>query len=55
MKPDGSKGDMLGFDFERIALRRAQMQASFRRKEQVEEEEWITAHGGHFTPDPHLD
>ena len=29
------------------------MQASFRRKEQVEEEEWITAHGGHFTPDLH--
>ena len=52
-KPDGSTGDMLGFDFERIAMRRAQKQASFRRKEVEEEAEWINAHGGHFSAEEH--
>ena len=41
--------DQLDVDFEKIAMRRAQKQATFRRKEREEEAQWDAAHGGKFS------
>ena len=41
--------DQLDVDFEKIAMRRAQKQATFRRKEREEEAQWDLEHGGKFT------
>ena len=44
-----AKRDPMGIDFEKIAMRRAAKQASFRRKEEDESTPWDNVHGGRYT------